>query len=208
MTAAPERDLVWRVANNLRLLAGTMLAAIHIRRKSMEPFGEKARDETARRVLLLTWQMRQLRADNLPRVLEDREKTVYRVRVLAEALSGWSSWLSRTGPMDPDEERWVTGLQGETYDLAVHLDHAWEAMSGARREPLSDEARLVYAQLCSLPETDAMAEKEIVRFLGAQGFLVGENRVRKRIRKELEPYGIEHKAGVGYFIPVHKRPPG
>ena len=76
------------------------------------------------------------------------------------------------------------------------------------REPLSEAGRIVYEHLIALPGYVAKSEKELIRVLEDAGTIVHEGRVRNGIKKELTPYGLKSKKGVGYYIPLSARPKG
>ena len=75
-----------------------------------------------------------------------------------------------------------------------------ERHEAASRPPLSDEARAVLEILKDLPETEGRTAKQLVSELSKRRINVAEDRIKGDIKKELEPYGIRNKRGVGYYI--------
>lgn len=77
----------------------------------------------------------------------------------------------------------------------------------ASKPPLTDTARAVYELLCALPEDEGRTACQISKWLAEHRIYVGEGHLRDGIRAELLSRGLLNKRGVGYFIPVHLRPP-
>jgi hypothetical protein len=75
------------------------------------------------------------------------------------------------------------------------------------REPLGRNARALYKHFITLPEEDAMTGPEIEQwFADPPRKTMLSKSVVSDIIKELEPYGIQNKARIGYYIPRSQRP--
>ena len=74
------------------------------------------------------------------------------------------------------------------------------------REPLTPNAGKVYETLLALPEHKAMTTKDILNALAERRIFIDESTFYNRIVKELEPYGLQNRPKVGYYIPLASRP--
>lgn len=111
--------------------------------------------------------------------------------------------------------RAMRSLQDARVKWAKISDHP-EPQSVAKRPggsspadlpPLSEVARKVYEILCALPKTAGITAKELVKELADKDDTqTSEETIRKGIRNELRPWGLMNKPGVGYYIPVSRRP--
>ena len=71
---------------------------------------------------------------------------------------------------------------------------------------LTDDAALVYEILCELPAHRGLTGSQILDELRKHGRYPDLGNLRTRVIAQLEPYGLEKKARVGYRIPQSKRP--
>lgn len=75
------------------------------------------------------------------------------------------------------------------------------------KQPLGRLASLIYEKLITLPEHKAMTLPAILDWLSKEHReLPSEDTFHKRIKPELDAYGLQSRPKVGYFIPAFARP--
>jgi len=118
-------------------------------------------------------------------------------------LIEWENYFSRGCAIDPNFAQLLGILADQIEDEPDETsDHEFQVP----REPIPDQARLIYDKLVELPPEKGMKGDELLGWLGKEhDIFISEPTLRKTYLKPLNKWGLENKRGAGYHIPLCKR---
>lgn len=94
-------------------------------------------------------------------------------------------------------------INGDIFHLEQSKKRLTDAINGYRpipKPPLGKVATLLYEKLKSLPEHKAMNTPELSQWLADEHKHLMDDATLRNHLKQLEPYGIQNKTRIGYYI--------